>query len=781
MADKIKIRRGLAADLPQLDSGEFGWSTDTEELWIGNPDGYSGGNVLLNALSSAGGDVTVDGYVNPGLDNTYGLGTPSKRWSSLSVGPGSIHLHSTAVETGTPYSWRLTVDSNGQLTFAQSVEEFIKINPGTDGTITFPFGLLNIAESTSAPATPPSGFGAFYYDSSTKQLRVVDDTGTEQAVGGVQSVNGYTGVVVLNGTDLPDYGIASGVATLDASGRVPNSQVPPLAITETFVVASEAAMLGLTGAEEGDVAIRTDVSKSFILSADGYEILANWKELLQPGAADALGLPTDGSFDGYAGISASDTIVDGVDKLDEFLIVLANEVAPPPGSLLNEDLAPSVSVYSAKLSAGLSDSWVDAAGTTVTGLITTGTYDLNTPDSSTRFLAGTVGQGQASAGTLTHVFNGVDGDVHDVAASGVGITGVMRATALVAHNAVFQRLNAQVDGYTQDEGKTTHAIRHSQSGQTDTLALYYDDVNSAPSFSSGTSHTVDTETTKYLSGIQYYISPTDFDVDFTAASGIFRKAYHPVRVAQLTMVGGGASAVDLNPGDTGITPTDPPGVNDTMTATNVTFAISGGGAINNNPSIRTTLRKPDGTSVTSDDALARKISLNSDQSTSTTDNYTDEAERLVLSTATPWTSSSALTNGNLQVFNGTLVHGNDGDYAGFTGDQAYERMIAKTAASGGTLTHTGTTLTSFGTGSVNIVLQLETDALWFDLGLDAGFVNGSGDGSTPSNSIGARISGGTNSTVFSFGIYSTGTNNNEYRVRVVYRATGPSMSFLGGT
>jgi len=33
---KIQVRRGLNEDLPQLDSGELGWSIDTRQLFIGN-------------------------------------------------------------------------------------------------------------------------------------------------------------------------------------------------------------------------------------------------------------------------------------------------------------------------------------------------------------------------------------------------------------------------------------------------------------------------------------------------------------------------------------------------------------------------------------------------------------------------------------------------------------------------------------------------------------------------------------------------------------------------
>ena len=54
-----------------------------------------------------------------------------------------------------------------------------------------------------------------------------------------------------------------------------------MAITETYVVDSETAMLALN-AQVGDVAIRTDVSKSFILQSLPASTAANWKELLTP-------------------------------------------------------------------------------------------------------------------------------------------------------------------------------------------------------------------------------------------------------------------------------------------------------------------------------------------------------------------------------------------------------------------------------------------------------------------------------------------------------------------
>ncbi len=79
-----------------------------------------------------------------------------------------------------------------------------------------------------------------------------------------------------------DVGTAAGnVPALDAAGKLLASILPAIAITDTFVVASQAAMLALT-AQRGDIAVRTDLSKSFVLSTDSPSTLADWIELRTP-------------------------------------------------------------------------------------------------------------------------------------------------------------------------------------------------------------------------------------------------------------------------------------------------------------------------------------------------------------------------------------------------------------------------------------------------------------------------------------------------------------------
>ncbi|MEG1499903.1 MAG: hypothetical protein RR400_02425 [Clostridia bacterium] len=81
---------------------------------------------------------------------------------------------------------------------------------------------------------------------------------------------------------LLNSGTASGnVPVLDANGKLNTLVLPSIAITNTFVVASEAEMLAL-GAEEGDVAIRTDINETFILQTAPAATLKNWVKLLTP-------------------------------------------------------------------------------------------------------------------------------------------------------------------------------------------------------------------------------------------------------------------------------------------------------------------------------------------------------------------------------------------------------------------------------------------------------------------------------------------------------------------
>jgi hypothetical protein len=80
---------------------------------------------------------------------------------------------------------------------------------------------------------------------------------------------------------LSQKGSANGYASLDTGGKVPTTQLPALALTEVSVVADQAARLALT-AQEGDVAIQTDISTTFIHNGGTAGTTADWNIIEAP-------------------------------------------------------------------------------------------------------------------------------------------------------------------------------------------------------------------------------------------------------------------------------------------------------------------------------------------------------------------------------------------------------------------------------------------------------------------------------------------------------------------
>ena len=78
-----------------------------------------------------------------------------------------------------------------------------------------------------------------------------------------------------------EKGAANGVATLGADSKIPTSQLPALAVVNTYVVNSQAAQLALS-TQEGDVVVRTDLNKTFIRLSTTLGTMADWQEMLTP-------------------------------------------------------------------------------------------------------------------------------------------------------------------------------------------------------------------------------------------------------------------------------------------------------------------------------------------------------------------------------------------------------------------------------------------------------------------------------------------------------------------
>jgi hypothetical protein len=107
------------------------------------------------------------------------------------------------------------------------------------------------------------------------------------------NVTQHQAALSIASSQISDKASANGVASLDGSGKVPSSQLPAIALSEVFVVSSQSAQLALT-AQEGDVVVRTDESKSYIHNGGTAGTMADYTELQTP--ADAVT-----SVNGYTG------------------------------------------------------------------------------------------------------------------------------------------------------------------------------------------------------------------------------------------------------------------------------------------------------------------------------------------------------------------------------------------------------------------------------------------------------------------------------------------------
>jgi hypothetical protein len=145
-----------------------------------------------------------------------------------------------------------------------------------------------------------------------------------------------------------------------------------------------------------------------------------------------------------------------------------------------------------------------------------------------------------------------------------------------------------------------------------------------------------------LSGINYYGANSTFNVSFVAATGIFNKCYNATQVARISGIG--MNNLNLNPG---VTPT----YTDTFDKSGGNVVLATLDAANQktmNKYLTVTLYKASGNSISSNASISRAICTYGTSSTTTSDIFVDEAQRVEIGTLTAWTSTSALTNGNAQ-------------------------------------------------------------------------------------------------------------------------------------
>lgn len=144
-----------------------------------------------------------------------------------------------------------------------------------------------IGAEATANKDQPNGYSSL---NSSGKIPSGNLTGATSTISGVIRLTGDLGGSntsptvpgLANKLDTSVRGAANGVASLDSGGKVPQSQLPAVALVDFLgTVASESAMLALTG-QRGDWAYRSDTGTDWQLVADDPTQLSSWQERHYP-------------------------------------------------------------------------------------------------------------------------------------------------------------------------------------------------------------------------------------------------------------------------------------------------------------------------------------------------------------------------------------------------------------------------------------------------------------------------------------------------------------------
>lgn len=96
--------------------------------------------------------------------------------------------------------------------------------------------------------------------------------------------NGKQNALGFTPENTANKGAANGYTPLGADSRIPTAYMPAMALNNVWTVSGQSAMLALSSAVVGDVAIRSDSSLSYVLKSADYTKPYNWVQLLFPTA-----------------------------------------------------------------------------------------------------------------------------------------------------------------------------------------------------------------------------------------------------------------------------------------------------------------------------------------------------------------------------------------------------------------------------------------------------------------------------------------------------------------
>ena len=517
-------------------------------------------------LLKAGDTVTGNLRFTPSAGN-YGIAINAASSNPSSGVTGAIYYNtvdnSLRIYDG---SW-VTLGVGNAITQGQADLRYLKLD-ASNGPLT---GDLSLG----ATKLRLGNFNSLQPSGSEGQIIFRSDLNTVQVyAGGSWQSLGFGNIAITAGTGLSGGTItSSGTISIDQSypfnwtGIHSHSQPITFASAQRFAVEK----LSGTGQTNGAMAIYSSSTASWTVLQPGSanQVLKIDSSTLRPSwssdSSGVIGTPSDGTYtDGFFDSwTSSTTVANAVDDISELLALIA---PAKPGFLTAQSLSATSqpTLYTVKLSGGLDNKWYFtqsgmgySAGDTISTYFLTGSYVLSSPDSSTRFYAGTTTQATfGEAAHLIYAYNVGAGSVtssinatYNLAGTGTtGTSGTLTVNSLETYNNIWTKANAFITYSQSTEGWLGHSLTHTLSGESNVRAYFRDTISNAsptPYFSVGAGITENTPSFVWLSGVRYYGFNSTFDVSFQAGNNIFDRCYNATQVARV--YGTGMDNFNMNP------------------------------------------------------------------------------------------------------------------------------------------------------------------------------------------------------------------------------------------
>ena len=295
------------ADITSLQSSLDSKASSTHTHEAGDVTDFTAASAaVIGDRIQAGSNVTVNydagtGTTTISASTGGGGGEPSTSVMSVAGRTGDVVLGASDIISGTLTTSRIPDLSANKIisgTFDPARIPSLPASKITSGTVDITYLPTGATSSTVALGDHTHGAGDILSGTLDIARIPTGTNGTTVALGNHLHDSQYAALThthddryytetktdgfLSNKLNSSEKGAVNGLATLGADGKLPASQLPALAIKDTFTVSSQATMLALS-AQRGDMAIRTDNGRTYVLASDTPSTLADWKEITSGG------------------------------------------------------------------------------------------------------------------------------------------------------------------------------------------------------------------------------------------------------------------------------------------------------------------------------------------------------------------------------------------------------------------------------------------------------------------------------------------------------------------